>query len=225
MDTTLINELRLGLIFYILLVCSLSIHEWAHAVTADRLGDPLPRMQGRVTLNPLAHIDMLGTVVFPLIMIFMPIFSGMGNSFMLLGWGKPVVLSLPNAKTRKRDDMLITGAGPLSNFVLCLIFAIAMPFLSSTLDRGAELFELAIILNASLLVFNLIPVPPLDGAHFFKYLVGMSEETFYALSRWGFLILLVFINIRACRMALLAIILKVVTFFLSLSTYILNLIS
>lgn len=225
MDAALINELRFGLIFYILLVCSLSIHEWAHAFTADKLGDPLPRTQGRVTLNPLAHMDMLGTVVFPLIMIFGPIFAGMGSSFILLGWGKPVMLSLPDVRTRKRDDMLVTAAGPLSNLLICLIVAVAMPFLSHTLNKGADLFELAIVLNVALLVFNLIPIPPLDGSHFLKYLVGMSEEVYYTLSRWGFLILLILINISTFRHALGKLIIKVVTLFLDLSGYILKLIS
>ncbi|HCR37189.1 MAG TPA: hypothetical protein DIU37_03460, partial [Opitutae bacterium] len=124
MDSLPIDAIRHGLIFYILLVCSVCIHEWAHAFAAHKLGDPLPSAQGRVTLNPLAHIDTVGTVILPLLMIFAPIFLGTGAGLVLFGWGRPVEISLPNPKTRTRDDLIISAAGPLSNLALCLLLAV-----------------------------------------------------------------------------------------------------
>ena len=184
------------LILFFVLVASLSVHEWAHAITADKLGDPLPRAEGRVTLNPIAHVDPIGTFLIPLTVLF---FS---PGFSVFGWGKPVRVSLPNEKTRVRDDLLITAAGPFSNLCIALVTAcIAGLFLD--LDDGnaqiGKLTETIITLNCLLFVFNLIPVPPLDGSHFLKHAVRMKEETYAKLSSYGFLILLVLINLPAFR--------------------------
>ena len=199
MDPDKLNYLRLGMIYYVILVCSVCIHEWAHAFTADKLGDHLPRSQGRVSLNPLVHMDLLGTVIFPLLMIFGPMLSGMGTGIALIGWGKPVMVSLPNPKTRKRDDLLITIAGPFSNLCICLIVAVIGGLTGRTAPQFLELIHLIIILNTALFVFNLIPIPPLDGSHFLKHAVGMREETYMNFARWGFLILLIAINIPFIR--------------------------
>lgn len=220
MDFSLINEIRNGLLLYIILVCSVCIHEWGHAFVADKLGDPLPRAQGRVTLNPLAHIDFLGTVVFPLLMIFWPIFAGGPAAFALIGWGKPVQISLPNRETRRRDDLLITIAGPITNLLLCLICAIAVPFVAKIDPEAVSLVYLAMVLNAALFVFNLIPIPPLDGSHFLKHAVRMSEETYMNFSRWGFFILLILINVAPFRKALSTVIYKVVGVFMQISNLI-----
>lgn len=186
-------ELRQGLILYIVLVASLSVHEWAHAYSADRLGDDTPRSQGRVTLNPLVHMDLLGTVVFPLICIFVL----KGGFF--FGWGKPVMVNHANFAHRRRDDILVTLAGPASNLVLALLAAIAGGLVYTADPKTAELFMLIIFLNVALAVFNLIPLPPLDGGRVMRHVVGMSEEAFINLSRWSFLILIVAINIPPIR--------------------------
>lgn len=186
-------ELRQGLILYIVLVASLSVHEWAHAYSADRLGDDTPRSQGRVTLNPIVHIDLLGTVVFPLICIFVL----KGGFF--FGWGKPVMVNHANFAHRRRDDILVTLAGPASNLVLALLAAIAGGLVYTADPKTAELFMLIIFLNVALAVFNLIPLPPLDGGRVMRHVVGMSEEAFINLSRWSFLILIVAINIPPVR--------------------------
>jgi Zn-dependent protease len=188
--------LREGLILYIVLVASLSIHEWAHAFAADKLGDDTPRLQGRVTLNPIAHMDLLGTVIFPLVCIFI-----LGGSF-FFGWGKPVMVNHANFKHKKRDDILTTLAGPFSNLVLALLAAIAGGLLYKSDPKTAELFMLIISLNVALAVFNMIPLPPLDGSRVMRHVVGMSEETFINLSRWSFLILMVGINLPPIRAAL-----------------------
>lgn len=189
-------ELRDGLILYIVLVASLSVHEWAHAYSADRLGDDTPRYQGRVTLNPLAHMDLVGTVIFPLVCIFVL----KGGFF--FGWGRPVMVNVANFRHRTRDHVLVTLAGPGSNLALALLAAI-VGGLAMRIDPGMErLFFLIIGLNVLLAVFNMIPIPPLDGGQVLRHAVGMSEETFHNIARWGFLILIVVINIRPFRVAL-----------------------
>ena len=189
-------ELRQGLILYIVLVASLSIHEWAHAFTADRLCDDTPRLQGRVTLNPVAHMDLLGTVIFPLVCIFI-----LGGSF-FFGWGKPVMVNHANFKHKKRDDIITTLAGPFSNLVLALLSAAVGGLVYRADPNTLELFRLLIGLNVALAVFNMIPLPPLDGSRVMRHAVGMSEETFINLSRWSFLILMVGINLPPIRAAL-----------------------
>jgi Zn-dependent protease len=181
------------IILFVVLLGSLSVHEWAHAITADKLGDPLPRAEGRVTLDPRAHIDPIGTILLPLIMIFA------SPGFAIFGWGKPVRISLPNPKTRKRDDILITIAGPLSNLIIALLatlfFSIWVTAGLPLSDSGINLYQTIVFLNCVLFVFNLMPIPPLDGSHILKHAINMKDETYFNLSRYGFIILLVLINL------------------------------
>jgi len=181
------------IILFLVLLASLSVHEWAHAITADKLGDPLPRSEGRVTLDPRAHIDLIGTILLPLIMIFA------SPGFAIFGWGKPVRISLPNPKTRKRDDVLITIAGPLSNLLIALIATLFFTIWVATglpiSDSGIQLYQTIVLLNCVLIVFNLMPIPPLDGSHILKNAINMKDETYFNLSKYGFIILLVLINI------------------------------
>ena len=117
-----LEALRWGALKMILLVVSIGLHEFGHAWMADRRGDPLPRAQGRVTLDPLAHIDPIGTLLIPGLMIFWPVLFGGGAPVALIGWGKPVQILLPNPRTRHWDDILSTAAGPAMNLLLCLVF-------------------------------------------------------------------------------------------------------
>ena len=180
------------IILFLLLVVCITIHEWAHAWVADKLGDPLPRQQGRVTLDPRSHIDPIGTLLIPLIMIFA------SPGFAIIGWGKPVQISFPNRETKKRDDILITIAGPLSNlsiaFICSLSFGLFYRFVP--LGESALLLLYQIVsLNAVLFLFNLLPIPPLDGSHILKNMVNMKDETFSKFSKYGFFILIILINI------------------------------
>ena len=180
------------IILFLLLVVCITIHEWAHAWVADKLGDPLPRQQGRVTLDPRSHIDPIGTLLIPLIMIFA------SPGFAIIGWGKPVQISLPNRETKKRDDILITIAGPLSNLSIAFICSLSfglfyrfVPLGESALLLLYQIFSL----NAVLFLFNLLPIPPLDGSHILKNMVNMKDETFLKFSKYGFFILIILINI------------------------------
>ena len=186
------QDLRDGLLQLILLIISIGLHEFGHAWMADLRGDPLPRMQGRVTLNPFAHADPIGTIAIPAVMIFL------SPGFGLIGWGKPVQISLPNPKTRRMDDIYITLAGPAMNLVLCFVFAVIGGlgnFDPKTQEVVIDFLRMGIILNAGLVVFNLIPLPPLDGSRLALRLGLYSEELFLTLARWGFVILIILINL------------------------------
>ena len=186
------QTLRDGLLQLILLIISIGLHEFGHAWMADLRGDPLPRMQGRVTLNPFAHADPIGTIAIPAVMIFL------SPGFGLIGWGKPVQISLPNPKTRRMDDIYITLAGPAMNLVLCFAFAVIGGlgnFDPKTQEVVIDFLRMGIILNASLVVFNLIPIPPLDGSRLALRLGLYSEELFLTMARWGFIILIILINL------------------------------
>ena len=170
-------------IFLVALLCAIAIHEFAHAYVADRLGDPTPGLQGRLTLNPLAHIDLTG-------MIFLLFFG--------FGWGKPVMFDPFNLKNPRKDAAMISLAGPLSNFILALILSIVLRlfilFKLSYLTIIGSFLVAIIDLNIRLGVFNLLPIGPLDG---FKIVGGIiSQEQanqWYSLERYGLFFLLLLI--------------------------------
>jgi Zn-dependent protease len=183
--------IRSGLITYILLVASLSIHEWAHAIVADLMGDDTPRSEGRVTLNPMVHIDLLGTVLLPLFNIFI-----VGSAFSFIAWAKPVRLNRSNFRNRVRDDILVTLAGPGSNAAVALLAIVIGSVVVTAQPRLGELVHRVVVMNVGIAVFNLIPIPPLDGSLIMRHVVGMSEETFAYLSRFSGIVLLIAINIQ-----------------------------
>ncbi len=188
------DHIRWSFLQLILLVVSIGLHEFGHAWVADLRGDLLPRAQGRVTLNPLAHADPIGTLLIPGMMIF---FS---PGFGLIGWGKPVQISLANPATRKIDDILITLAGPAMNLLLCLFLAFIGFVMGvsaqdpSTHNLGRFLMT-GMFMNIGLLCFNLIPIPPLDGSRIFYRLGLYSLEFFTTLSRYSFIVLIILINL------------------------------
>lgn len=188
MDT---NQIADGLIQYLMLIGLLTFHEFGHAWTAWKCGDDTARLQGRVSLNPLVHIDPIGTVLLPLIMIFLP-----GAGRFLIGWAKPVPVNPYNLRQKNRDDILVTLAGPGMNLILAVIL---IAFARIGLDFHSEavvlLCEKAAQLSLLLCFFNLIPVPPLDGSQVMRVLTGMSYETFANFARFGFIIVIVLLNI------------------------------
>lgn len=200
-----IDALASAGIQFIVLLCALALHEFAHAWVADRRGDPLPRQQGRVTLDPFAHLDPIGSFLIPGAMIFLPVLLGGGMPVALIGWGKPVQVSLPNAKTRMWDDILTTLAGPGMNLLLALGVTLLGGVLLGLAAPGSlevvfsRLIFPALFINLVLVVFNLIPLPPLDGSRVMRYVVGMREETFSLLARNSWWVLLLAINIPEFR--------------------------
>ena len=176
------------LIAFVVLIGSLTVHEAAHAWSADLLGDPTASRQGRVSLNPLVHIDPIGTVLFPLL--------AMVTQLPLIGWAKPVPVS-PEYLGRgwRQKFMLIAAAGPASNLVLAVVAAVGIHLgLASTgtaLDQSmARLLFTALTLNVLLAVFNMLPVPPLDGGNVLAGLLpGRAADLLDRLRPFGFLIL------------------------------------
>ena len=199
-------EFRYVDIFFqvIVFLFAVSVHESAHAWTADRCGDPTARMLGRVTLNPLKHIDPFGTILFPLIGLL----TGAG----LFGWAKPTPVTPENFRNQVRDDILITVAGPASNLLIASASVALLAVIAFTTTNGREfvqniaegaltetnsiwmpviwLLYSAVRMNILLFVFNLIPVPPLDGSHVFRHLLPNSlRSTYDSFGMFGLILL------------------------------------
>lgn len=180
-----------------LLILSFSFHELGHAYMADRMGDDLPRSQGRLTLNPIAHIDPIGTIVLPL-MGALGFFGGLG----FIGWAKPVELN-PSRYRSVADRAWVTIAGPAMNLILALVGLFGAAIAHRILPSIVPLFVTFMSLNVMLIVFNLLPFPPLDGSKFLMYWFGMSEETYQRFAQWSWILLLVLINLPQFRALLL----------------------
>lgn len=173
------------------LLFSLTVHELAHAWTADRLGDPTARRKGRVSLNPIVHADLFGTVLLPLI--------SMVTGAPLIGWAKPVPVDTRYLGSPRRDYMLIAAAGPASNLVLAVVAAIGLmllPVSPQTLGEAnvsvpiARILSELVRLNVLLAVFNMIPIPPLDGGNVLAGLLPRSAAlVFNQIRPYGVLLL------------------------------------
>jgi Zn-dependent protease len=196
MDLNVVTD---GLIQYLILVALLTFHEFGHAWTAMMCGDDTARLRGRVSLNPLVHIDPVGTILLPLLMIFLPT----GASRFMIGWAKPVPVNPHNLRNKNLDDILVTMAGPAMNLVLAVaLVALARVGLLFHSDAATEIFVRAATLSLLLCFFNLIPIPPLDGSHILRVATGMSWETYANFARFGFIIVIVVIQIPFVREAL-----------------------
>ncbi|MDR2720715.1 MAG: site-2 protease family protein [Puniceicoccales bacterium] len=175
----------------------MSVHEWAHGYVANKLGDPTPATFGRLTLNPLAHIDLIGTIVVPLSMILL-----MPN-FVIFGWAKAVPINANHFRYRKWCELMVSLAGPFSNLILATFSALIGACLVKSFGGNiGSLFASITWLNVALFIFNLIPIPPLDGAYSLKIFLEISDELFFSLARWGFFILLILVNIPVFRSVL-----------------------
>jgi Zn-dependent protease len=181
-----IDFLAVAIGFGVLLL-SLTIHEAAHAWTADALGDPTARLLGRVSLNPLAHIDLIGTIILPLVAAL--------SHIPIIGWAKPVPVNSRNLRHPRRDFMLVAAAGPVSNLLQALAAAIVLRVMVALAhgDVGGLLLNAlltAVEINLLLAFFNLIPVPPLDGGNVLLGLLPPRAAVAFAqLRQYGFVVL------------------------------------
>jgi Zn-dependent protease len=172
---------------FLILVASLSFHEAAHAWMANRLGDPTARLLGRLTLNPMAHIDWIGTVLFPLV--------GMLSGLPLIGWAKPVPVDMRNLQAPRRDFAIVALAGPVSNLVLATGLILVLQAMGGVVpETGATTLSmtlyLAVFMNVLLAAFNMLPVPPLDGGNVLAGVVSESAARLLDRVRpFGFLLL------------------------------------
>ncbi len=175
----------------IILVFSIIIHEVAHGAMAERLGDKTAREMGRISLNPIKHIDLFGSIIIPLFLI-------LTKSSMLIGWAKPVPINPYALADRKYGEAKVAMAGPLANIGVAILFGLILRFV----PLGVSVFSqnLALILqyivwiNLLLAVFNLTPIPPLDGSHIlFALLPKSAESVKFFLSQFGVFILIIYI--------------------------------
>ena len=178
-------------IFFVVFLFSLSFHEAAHAWTAERFGDSTGRYMGRITLNPIPHIDVFGTIIFPLV--------GLLTGGMMFGWAKPVPVNTSQMRDRKMGDIWTSLAGPLSNAILAVVFFVLLKIAgqipAATFGELARplsmLLYTGLTLNVLLMIFNLLPIPPLDGSHVLKNLLsGGAADAYERLEPYGFILMI-----------------------------------
>jgi len=173
--------------FIIPMLFAITFHEAAHGYIAKIRGDNTAYLMGRVSLNPLKHIDPLGTIILPSLMFLL------GTGF-LFGWAKPVPVNFNQLKNPKWDTILVAIAGPLANFIMAIIWLILWQHIPNSGFNQMAYF--GIILNLMLMVFNLLPIPPLDGSRIISaFLPNHTTIQYNRLERWGFLIILVLLFI------------------------------
>ena len=175
----------------IILLFSVVIHEVSHGFIAEKLGDPTARQLGRLTLNPLKHLDPFGSVILPLLLALLP-------TGIVFGWAKPVPYNPLNLKNPDRDGAIIAAAGPTSNIGIAVVFAIIFRIVHAFGGQGTELLlallSYVILINILLAIFNLVPIPPLDGSKvLFAFLPVRAARIRAFLEQYGFLVLVAFI--------------------------------
>jgi Zn-dependent protease len=186
-----------GLILYLGLIILLTFHEFGHAWMAWKCGDDTAHSLGRVSLNPLVHMDLIGTVALPLILIL----AAPGGFF--IGWAKPVPVNPDNLRNPRADDIMITLAGPWMNLLLAIvIMGLARLGLLLHSDSMTHFCLNTAHLSLLLCFFNLLPIPPLDGSQVVRALIGMSYEKYLQIARYGMFILILALQIPALQRAL-----------------------
>lgn len=189
-----VNEKLINFLWFLpLFFISLAIHEYSHAFLASRMGDNTAKNQGRLSLNPIKHLDLIGSILMPLI-------SFTSGAF-IIGWAKPVPVDRRNFRNVLRDDAIVSAAGPFSNLILAFLFLLVYSAVSAFFgdpavfsERLARVLFMGAYFNVFLFAFNLLPIPPLDGSHI---LYDLFPNNFTArlagAGLYGFLILIVFI--------------------------------
>lgn len=177
-------------VFYIaILIMSIVIHEVSHGFMAEHFGDPTARLRGRLTLNPLRHLDLFGSIILPAVLV-------LSKAGFIFGWAKPVPYNPENLTDKKWGTIAVASAGVLSNFFIALIFGLIIRF-SGGFDLPANFYFITsaiVIVNLALGIFNLVPIPPLDGSKILFYLLPESmADRVFALEQYSLVFLLVFI--------------------------------
>ncbi len=184
---------------YLCLLFALCIHEAAHGWVAERCGDPTARMLGRVTLNPIPHIDVVGTVIMPLAMLLSS--SMVSGRVPLLGWAKPVPYNPRNLHNMRRDPVLVALAGPAANLLTAVVTLLVLKGIlvlgpeapSDTMIGLANVLMTLLFVNIALMVFNLIPLPPLDGSAVLEFLLPpRKQEILHSIAPFSIILLLLF---------------------------------
>jgi Zn-dependent protease len=205
-----VSALLDGLLFYLCFIPVLTFHEFAHAWVAWKCGDRTAKDLGRVSLNPIAHMELVGTVILPLLAIYLSITNSALAGF-IIGWGKPVPVDPSNLRNPRRDDTLIALAGPAMNLVLAFLMmgvaraGLSLEGIEATHKLGSVLKTIGYLLvtvNLILAFFNLIPIPPLDGSHVVKNMINMSYETYWRLTQFGFVAIILVLNVPGVRLGL-----------------------
>ncbi len=174
----------------VILIFSIVIHEISHGAMANYLGDPTAKYAGRLTLNPIKHLDPIGSIILPIFLVIMANITGGGIIF---GWAKPVPINPYNFRDQKYGSLKVSLAGPGANLVIALFFGLLLRFLSfpSAFSGLIVMFSYIVYINILLAVFNLLPIPPLDGSHIlFTFLPPSMQNVKVFLSQFGFFILL-----------------------------------
>lgn len=197
-------------IIILVLLFSVIVHECAHGLVAERLGDPTARLMGRLTLNPISHIDPVGTILVPLVLALL-------HTGMLFGWAKPVPVNPANLRDPARDHAKVAAAGPASNLLLALASAVLLGLLAAALGQpralgsGAGLgsnlhafffmlLQYGVIYNVLLALFNLIPLPPLDGSWIvMRFLHGEALLAYARMRNLGFIVLVLLLSFGPAR--------------------------
>jgi Zn-dependent protease len=181
-------DLTFIIVGFAIVLVSLTVHEAAHAWTADRLGDSTARLLGRVSLNPIVHIDPIGTILLPALAIY--------SGFPIIGWAKPVPVNITQLRQPRRDFMLVAAAGPVSNLLQAFLAAIVLRVLLGTTPAAGgvpmtvEILAQAAWINLLLAFFNLIPIPPLDGGNVLAGLLPpRAADAFVQIRPFGFILL------------------------------------
>ncbi len=185
MDITINPRLFYIMVFIPFFLISLAVHEFSHAYFAYRFGDNTAKNEGRLTLNPLKHLDLFGSIIIPAISLL--------SGFAVIGWAKPVPVNHHNFKNPVRDDIIVSTAGPISNLMLAVLFSILLNYLPSE-SRLINYLYMPFIFNIFLFYFNLLPIPPLDGSHVLNHLLPPHlKPIFISISRYSLIILMLLI--------------------------------
>jgi Zn-dependent protease len=193
------DQIRNGLLLYLLLMACLCLRAYGQAWLANRLGDPTPEATGRLTANPLPHLDLIGSVVLPLICIFY-LMPRMSTFSLFLAWTKPVPINPNNFTKPARHHLFTQMMNPLVSLLCALASAILAAVVYRTMPSAMDdVFVPMIAINASLIVLDFLPIPPLPGGMLLREFGLISETTFWNVSRWGGLLLLIAFNIPQFR--------------------------